>query len=423
MKKFQKIFLSVVLAFALLPSVVSAAITAQPDLISTSDTGANLTISNDGVNEAIVIVKWGTTFGSPSNPSTPITLPAGSGNLYTITGLTPSTTYYYIVVDAVTSNSLTSQASFTTQASGTGFTIDPTTIGAVDCASGTDGYCLLAPLPGLTVINDTELNDYFGIIYRLLIGLAGVLAVVMIFFGGVQYMTTDALGEKEEGRKRIWNAVVGLVIALGSYAILNTVNPKLLDFTFGIDKVSVQYTPDEQVFSQTEEQTPATAGYTMSGTFQAPQSSPGVDSIRQKLAAGFTINQITVNTGAHQATFSIVNGAQADSVTVPVALGKNGVAEIGQAQSGDGKTPKGTTYINSDRRISTTQARAVFDRGNKYNMGAAFINIGTSPDRGIGFHGRASNTLSVTNGCIRMYNDDLVALAPYMKTGTKVVIQ
>ncbi len=406
----------------LLPTItVSASDISQTSPTSTDITG---TTSNFMTDKQVKIEYWegGEISMYPHQFEGPFTAPMNSSFVHTIPNLQPNTTYTFQIVDAANPTTVYTPGAitFTTQANfvGVGSTTPTPT-----CSAGRDGYCLLAPLGGVSVIRDKDLNDYFGMMYKILIGLAGVLAVIMIFFGGVQYMTTDALGGKEEGRTRIKNAVYGLIIALGSYAILNTVNPKLLNFTFGVDKVNIQFTPDETLFGQTEEQTAPNAGYTMHGSFLTPAPSAGVAQIGQKLGSGYTLQEIVVDTTSKKATFKISNGTLTDSATVSVGLGKNGIAEATQATSGDGKTPKGTTYINTDQRLSINQTNSIFDRSGKYNMGAAFINIGTTPDRGIGFHGRASNSLAVTNGCVRMYNDDLIVLAKYMKTGTKVVIQ
>jgi cell wall-associated NlpC family hydrolase len=161
-----------------------------------------------------------------------------------ISGLMADTNYFFQVVNATTNVVYAGPAQYRTLTAGSvdvtnGSTTSP------ECQDGADGYCLLAPLGGFSRISDSQLADYFGMIFKILIGLAGVLAVIMIFYGGVQYMTTDAIGDKEEGKKRIWNAVIGLLIALGSYTILNTVNPDLLEFKFGINKVTIQYTPGD----------------------------------------------------------------------------------------------------------------------------------------------------------------------------------
>ena len=66
-------------------------------------------------------------------------------------------------------------------------------------------------------------------IIKLVLGIAAVLAMVMIVMGGIEYMTTELVSSKESGKETIRNAILGLLIALGAYLILNTINPKLLD--------------------------------------------------------------------------------------------------------------------------------------------------------------------------------------------------
>ncbi|MBP7832003.1 MAG: fibronectin type III domain-containing protein, partial [Candidatus Pacebacteria bacterium] len=205
-----------------------------------------LTASNNPVPIG-VIIKYGTDATNLSGRSPQISVPVDSSVPHELLGLQPSTTYYYTVIDAVDATvSYTNQSSFATNASGVGYGVGIGATAAPTCeGGGADAYCLLAPLGGISVIQDAEIDDYFGMIYRIAIGLAGTLAVLMIFFGGVQYMTSDALTKKEDGRKRIQNAVLGLIIALSSYAILNTVNPDLLEFTFGINKLTVGFTPQD----------------------------------------------------------------------------------------------------------------------------------------------------------------------------------
>jgi hypothetical protein len=50
----------------------------------------------------------------------------------------------------------------------------------------------------------------------------------MIVIGGVQYMGDESIFGKTEAKSKIFSAVLGLIIALGSYALLNTINPDLL---------------------------------------------------------------------------------------------------------------------------------------------------------------------------------------------------
>jgi type IV secretory pathway VirB2 component (pilin) len=97
-----------------------------------------------------------------------------------------------------------------------------------------DADCsLLFPLPGFEEIEeDPSIGKYVNIVVQILIGFATLLAVIMIVVGGVQYMTTDALGGKQNARSTIMNAVLGLLLAFGSYIILATINPDILRIDF-----------------------------------------------------------------------------------------------------------------------------------------------------------------------------------------------
>ncbi len=100
----------------------------------------------------------------------------------------------------------------------------------------TDEYIPLSPIPGTTQEgsnSSTNLTVYLIGMFKLLIGVAGALAVVMIVVGGIQYMSTDAVYGKSEGKARINQAIAGLLLALVAWLILYTINPDLLKINAG----------------------------------------------------------------------------------------------------------------------------------------------------------------------------------------------
>lgn len=299
-------------------------------------------------------------------------------------------------------------------------------------------YTPLAPLPGLekdkpldTLPSDSNpcpFGNYLNIIIKIIIGFAAVLAMVMIVMGGIEYMTSDLVSSKEAGKETITHAILGLLIALGAFLILNTINPQLLSACLNqLPKAEIVITADEENFAKTEQTITAVGtGYTLSANGTA---SAGVSDFVNKLRTNNqSLSLIKVDTKKNRAYFYTGTDWEG-GVYVQVAFGRNGISEIGQAQSGDMKTPKGDTLITPDRRpggAPPIKGQAAITRDGKYNLGAAFINIGATisgQNRGIGFHGNAVNTLTTTQGCIRMKNDDLVALAPYMKSGVRVIIE
>ncbi|MEK7546171.1 MAG: D-alanyl-D-alanine carboxypeptidase family protein [Patescibacteria group bacterium] len=75
------------------------------------------------------------------------------------------------------------------------------------------------------------LAQYIGGVYIFLLSIAGLTAAVMMVVGGFQYVTSGGdKGRIGAGKKRIVNALTGLVLALGSYTILYAINPELVAF-------------------------------------------------------------------------------------------------------------------------------------------------------------------------------------------------
>jgi len=80
---------------------------------------------------------------------------------------------------------------------------------------------------GKTEVKD--LGEYFKLIYSYLVGIAGVIAAVLIVKGGFEYITAGGASDKiSAAKKTIGSAVFGLLLVLASYMLLNTVNPDLV---------------------------------------------------------------------------------------------------------------------------------------------------------------------------------------------------
>lgn len=76
--------------------------------------------------------------------------------------------------------------------------------------------------------------------FQLLIGIAAALAVIMIVIGGIEYMSTDAISGKSDGRKKIENALWGLALAISSYLILSTIDPYFLNSDIDVNQAQNQ---------------------------------------------------------------------------------------------------------------------------------------------------------------------------------------
>lgn len=127
-------------------------------------------------------------------------------------------------------------------------------------------YQLLEPLPGIgTGGKVSNFGVYLSNLYKLSISLAAVLAILQISFAGFKYLTAESFGQKTDAKSKIQNSLIGLVLILTSYLILNTINPDLIKAGFGIPSVTVtpyksddspayklKLTPEEQRMADAE---------------------------------------------------------------------------------------------------------------------------------------------------------------------------
>lgn len=119
-------------------------------------------------------------------------------------------------------------------------------IGVANAEVGTK-YTVLAPLPciegrstdgtvtypcqgGNGSLQETvDIQGYLQYMYNLVVALASVAAVFEIVWGGFEYVSSAAIQGKTDGKEKIKNALIGLLLILCSFLILRTINPKFVD--------------------------------------------------------------------------------------------------------------------------------------------------------------------------------------------------
>lgn len=106
-------------------------------------------------------------------------------------------------------------------------------------------YKLLAPIPldgaGSDVTTKTNTAKFLPGLVKLIIALATGMAVVVIIFAGLKYMTTEAFSGKSDAKDMIQGALWGLLLTMSAWLILNTVNPNLV--TINLDITPQEITP------------------------------------------------------------------------------------------------------------------------------------------------------------------------------------
>lgn len=118
------------------------------------------------------------------------------------------------------------------------------------CVSSALTFTPNVPIPtlfsGAYTVDETLFGTYVNAFYIYFAGVAGILAVVMIMYGGFHYITS--LGNPQrmnQGKEIIGNALIGLILVLTSYLLLNIINPRLTKLVLpDVGYYAVEYDTD-----------------------------------------------------------------------------------------------------------------------------------------------------------------------------------
>ncbi len=89
---------------------------------------------------------------------------------------------------------------------------------------------LAVPIGGISEVQG--LPDYINIAYRYMVTIVLVVAIVMVVYGGFRYLVGASIGDIQAGKKIIQDAIVGMLLVLGAYTILSTINPATTILSF-----------------------------------------------------------------------------------------------------------------------------------------------------------------------------------------------
>ncbi|MCC7522966.1 hypothetical protein IT407_04195 [Candidatus Uhrbacteria bacterium] len=80
------------------------------------------------------------------------------------------------------------------------------------------------------VVSVPFIGQYVNIVYRYMVGIVLIVAIVMVVYGGFRYLTGATSGNVAKGKEIIRDAMIGMLLTLGAYVILNTINPATVSF-------------------------------------------------------------------------------------------------------------------------------------------------------------------------------------------------
>lgn len=122
----------------------------------------------------------------------------------------------------------------------------PVPSGSIRGGGGNADYEPLVNIPGVSSGADRTLADFLNALFRVLLGVGAILAVVRITIAGLQYMASEtSVGSKERAKEAITHSVLGLLLLLIIFLVLQVINPRLTDISF-LDGAYIEplaYTP------------------------------------------------------------------------------------------------------------------------------------------------------------------------------------
>ena len=89
----------------------------------------------------------------------------------------------------------------------------------------------IAPIPnpiGGGLATDNGLPQYVNSLFQIAIAVGAALAAIFIAIGGFEYIFSEAMDTKKNGRTRITQALFGLAILLLVTLVLYVINPELI---------------------------------------------------------------------------------------------------------------------------------------------------------------------------------------------------
>lgn len=134
------------------------------------------------------------------------------------------------------------------------------------CSGTTCNYTPLEPLPGQTdstISTAQEFGRYLNLMFSLFIIIGGMFAVMTFVWGGITYMVSDIVDKKDFARKQMQRSIWGILILLGSYILLYTINPELIRLD--------RFNPTTINRPGSQPVTPSTSGRTTTATPQPTQ--------------------------------------------------------------------------------------------------------------------------------------------------------
>lgn len=112
------------------------------------------------------------------------------------------------------------------------------------------GFVPIAPITNLTtgdVASQEGLANFFNNLYKYLIGLAAILAIIEIVWGGLEIAVNKESPSKiTDSKGRIYNAIFGLLLVLAPALVFGIINPSILNLGINLSPLPTKPTTPSQ---------------------------------------------------------------------------------------------------------------------------------------------------------------------------------
>lgn len=96
----------------------------------------------------------------------------------------------------------------------------------------------LTNLPGLQEASQGGIGPFINNLYKYGVGLGAIMAVLIIMYGGFQYMTSEAVGSKSAGKEDIQRAILGLILLMSPVLVFGVINKDILNLDFNLGRLN-----------------------------------------------------------------------------------------------------------------------------------------------------------------------------------------
>lgn len=92
-------------------------------------------------------------------------------------------------------------------------------------------------LPSSVECGGNDLKECIKTFYEFGVGAVAILAVIVMMWGGLMWTTSGGnVSRIDNAKEWIYGSVLGLIIALSSFLLLNTINPQLTILKLSLPK-------------------------------------------------------------------------------------------------------------------------------------------------------------------------------------------